>query len=962
MAKTKGIINYLRSLEKKQDGIRIGDDPSENILQGQGGEIVVKSSTDEAVENLNKALQEDGYKGKGLNLTRISEIFTDGIEGDNLNLEKILINIKKDNQELFDYLRRPTMSMEEMIALAETAGAKKITQKLLKRKKGQLLPAEDFVGGLLIMIRNAQKLEQMAKTISSAKDPKFLMSEDELLKLNQEFKLLLALQGNISAQVSGLSSEYGRGLGVAGNVQKLTNINITGYTDQINKLVNNMDQNTLEYNANMYLVLPNAGKLELAEKGWLLKGYDVAMEIWINQILGSPVTHAVNIAGNSLFQMQRTLETGLASVISEVRTLGGRRGKTGDRVYFGESMAEMHGFALSLADALQSSATTLALTGQSSDFLGKIDLKNKRAIGNTDNLIDIAEQLRRGEFTSSAIDTIGILTRLPGRFLASEDEFFKVIAERKVLYREAYRHGMIDYETALKSGYTKDQASEMFTQKYEDILTNTDQYTDITSLMKKEADISTFTKDPEGVWKTMVNFANLPGGKILVPFSKTPTNIVQETFDRTLNWSPVYKAIKGKIDGKETQTGREFDMAMSKLTVGATTFSTMALIASGYFGDDIVINGSGPTKGKAKKFMTGAKIPPYSIGVKQDNGEYKYITFSRFDPISGILAMGADYAYYANNTGPDDPALLALMKAGTLASAEYSLNLPFLQGLSDVVKIVQNPYDDKDHIMERLFIQFPAEKLSEIGLTATGMVNQYTNLPIVGSTSFTRTLERVQNPTASNTMLTERQLLQIEDSYLPAAWKGFYTALNSAKAGNPMFSSELAPALDFWGNQIDQTNGSFFEYFSPIKVKEGGYNHVEKELIRLAEQEGDVFSNHSKKFNGVQLSDEQYNEYVTYINYCDPIDDRIGLFPNMEIPIRNGETKYVSGDSSYRANQSLLNALSTEILSPEYLNEIYDTEKYNRLSAILQDRRSCALDKVKKEHSDFALYVELNGR
>ena len=78
--------------------------------------------------------------------------------------------------------------------------------------------------------------------------------------------------------------------------------------------------------------------------------------------------------------------------------------------------------------------------------------------------------------------------------------------------------------------------------------------------------------------------------------------------------------------------------------------------------------------------MGAANVPPYSIGIKQEDGSYEYTTFSRLDPLSALLIMGADMAQYAKYE--DDPAMLAMMaKAYTLSAAEYASNMPFFRAL-----------------------------------------------------------------------------------------------------------------------------------------------------------------------------------------------------------------------------------------------------------------------------------------
>ena len=67
----------------------------------------------------------------------------------------------------------------------------------------------------------------------------------------------------------------------------------------------------------------------------------------------------------------------------------------------------------------------------------------------------------KGDYLPMAVNMLGVITRLPGRFLASEDEFFKVISKRKVLYREAFRRKMITYEEAIRGGVDKETAKGM---------------------------------------------------------------------------------------------------------------------------------------------------------------------------------------------------------------------------------------------------------------------------------------------------------------------------------------------------------------------------------------------------------------------------------------------------------------------------------------------------------------------
>jgi hypothetical protein len=921
-------VEILNKLDLEQQKIHKETMPESDVTQMAGGDLAIKGMDDEGVTALNKVLTESGYSGPGLNLNRIGLIFkTEGNE-QVLDLQTMLVNIKENNKALFAHLRRPKQTMEGMVALAEQTGFSEIAYKLLNKKPGAVEPPENVIGGLIMMLKLGQEIEAKALAITKTSD------EGEKLQLFRELSVVATVQSNLTAQVSANVSEYGRGLAVVSNVAKLNNINLSEYTSRIDDLVQNLDENMIDYHAQAFLSLPSTGKAMYTKKGFFARGYDVAMEIYINALLSSPVTHMVNVAGNAMFQVSSTIETGLAGLIGNVRTLGGTRGQVGDRVYMGEMNAEAYGAKMALADAFKSMSLSFGVTGQAGDFASKIDLKNKRAIGSTDNMAHIMEMANKGDYKAMLINMIGVTTRLPGRFLASEDEFFKVISKRKVLYREAYRRKMMTYEEAIRGGVDKVKAKEMAQAKYTEIILEPP--ADIAEMMTNEAKIMTFQDDPQGAWATLVNVANLPGMKTIVPFSKTPTNIVKQVFDRTFNYSPIYKAIKQNLpnnmqgidQGGSKISGQEFDRALSKLVMGNGLFMGMVMVADGAFGDNIIINGSGPSDWKARRYMRSANIPPYSIGIKQDNGEYKYITFSRLDPLSGILAMASDYSYYAKNE--DNPSVLEnLAKSGSLAIAEYAMNLPFLQGVSEIFKMAGNPYGSKDDFFTRL-----QKTLAGIGgdvaMTVTSELNTYLpeSFELPGASSFTRTIERIGNPMANNTMLSAEQIDDANTFYFPEAMKGFYMALNRAKSGNPKYNKDLPPALDFWGNIKTQGNGKLYEFISPFKIQQGGYTSLDKELIRLSER-GYVFSSHRKKYNGVELSALQFNRYINLVNNSNRINEKYSL---------------ASGDPGFDSTRTLLPLLNSTINSEAYKLEVDDEEKFKMLNNILGEARSSAID------------------
>ena len=171
--------------------------------------------------------------------------------------------------------------------------------------------------------------------------------------------------------------------------------------------------------------------------------------------------------------------------------------RLGTKRYIGEAAAEMHGMMMAQKDALLLMAKTF-VTGEGGDLVSKIDLKNRRALGSSDNVADVYEAMAQGDFFKASVDALGIATRIPGRLLASEDEYFKVISMRRVLYREAHRESQIAYTMARRSGIDRETAKQVAQDKYSDVMINPSD--SLKEMMVTEARKLTFQGTPEGVF------------------------------------------------------------------------------------------------------------------------------------------------------------------------------------------------------------------------------------------------------------------------------------------------------------------------------------------------------------------------------------------------------------------------------------------------------------------------------
>ena len=163
----KGFIKTLKEFGTEAEKRSYGEPKEQLATEGPRGDVIIKGLDDTEIKALNQALKEDGYKGPGLNMGRIGELFDEKgqlklnlFEGNvQQSLDGLLQNIKNQNKELFAFMRRDTKSMEEMLMMAQTTGYENILNAILKRKPGDVPPPEDILGGLVVMIKLGKELQ-----------------------------------------------------------------------------------------------------------------------------------------------------------------------------------------------------------------------------------------------------------------------------------------------------------------------------------------------------------------------------------------------------------------------------------------------------------------------------------------------------------------------------------------------------------------------------------------------------------------------------------------------------------------------------------------------------------------------------------------------------------------------------------------------------------------------------------
>jgi urease gamma subunit len=195
-------------------------------------------------------------------------------------------------------------------------------------------------------------------------------------------------------------------------------------------------------------------------------------------------------------------------------------------------------------------------------------------------------------------------------------------------------------------------------------------------MAERQADYRTFRQafDPDGklgqnkvlqVWdkwnSAIGNLRNVPGGKYLVPFLQTPTNILKQG----LEYSPL---------GFSTVPGASDPMGqLSKAVVGSTVFAgAYAMANSG------LTTWDAPTNSTEKSEFYAAGLQPYSVKIGD-----KWVSYSKLGPLAYPIAMASALKWSKENNGDEGVLTTAgTAMAGTLG---FFADQSYVRGIGDII-------------------------------------------------------------------------------------------------------------------------------------------------------------------------------------------------------------------------------------------------------------------------------------
>ncbi|MCC5780531.1 hypothetical protein H7H48_15830 [Nitratireductor sp. B36] len=437
---------------------------------------------------------------------------------------------------------------------------------------------------------------------------------------------------------------------------------------------------------------------------------------------------------------------------------------------------------------------------------------------------------------------------LPTRTLGAADEFFKTLRYRAVIQARAAVE-------ASERGLSGKEAKAYIARSLNDSIDPaTGRAVDANAI--REAQSVSFQQD--------LNYETTIGGSfgralqnarktapalgVVLPFVKTPVNVIRYGVKLTPGLNLLQKEFRDSLYGSMGTEAQAHAMGQMSL---ASMFGGLAA----YLASTDQLTGAGPDDYKLKQELMATGWKPYSFKWEDENGDTKYLTLGRFDPMGMAFGMVADIVHLQKKNPEADYS--ELIGAAMIAVAKNLGEKTFLLNLNSAMEAFLDPEN----------------RLAKwTGRTAGSM------LPF-------SSLMRGMNP----------------DPYLREA-RGF---IDSAMRGIPGLSDKLPLALDVFGDPIER-------FVGVVDTQKSG-DIVEAEHNRIMLQTDKGIGKPDPKFEGVDLRDitlsDGVNAYQRYQELAGHLPGQRSLKSRLEDIIRS-ETYQDLPDGDSGVPGTRLNAIA----------------------------------------------------
>jgi hypothetical protein len=740
--------------------------------------------------------------------------------------------------------------------------------------------SETFVRGLLqgdleTRVGGNELAKSLAKTLTvydeSAKRIDALLTLAKDGALNDAGKLdlrrHLSFHEVLGRQVKGMQVDVARSMNVFKRVQDAG----PGLkTAEIRAVLDNLggDDQLLKL-AEAYTSMPDrASKNRLLERGFMGKLGEAFMYTYQANMLTWLETHAVNIAGSAIMGgLQPPLRL-LASGIGQTRTM--LLGAKQDLYTFDDVYASVFGFQNMVSDAFRMTRRAWEMNDV---HKLKGDEGSKESPLTADFWSDVPVRIFRDEImrTPDLKDTIpglfldglaSLQSSISFRPLASEDAFFSGMASRSQLHAEAWTYANKEFDRLISQGIPENEAmrevqlqvKQLLVERPADMQASIDAFRKMITFQTDIQDYKARGIPTGAAYAAFNDLLNNPAIKVIQPFVNTLQNIWIEG----TSFVPVANLVSPRFYDDWMKGGRHRDMAVARLAMGS-----MAVSAAASSAIEGRMTGYGPTQREDREALQRLGWQQYSGVFNEDeilpenrrilseitnvtSGEGKvYVSFGRFEPISYILAMGADMADAArfHTGGRWDEDSESVVKTGALVASNYITNLPIASGIGGFMDIFRSRQEDGG---ARL-VQFMDE-----------LAKVYTNFAISGApgvglanSALVSNIERLIDPERSN--------IKPDVMDLPVGVRSFYENMNRLRSRIPIVSRDVPVALDSLGREkVALTpREHWLNYLPAVRATVGKRSEIDEMLVSL----NYGISEPSDTWDGVRLSATQINRF-----------------------------------------------------------------------------------------------------
>lgn len=712
---------------------------------------------------------------------------------------------------------------------------------LEQRRRGEPLTDSQVIAAQRLYIASAENVRRAARMVADRSNvpPSAAALSDEMLQFN--LNRAISVHRAIQAEIAGAKADAGRALR-AWQV-------VTGTTRQArDQLMAVVDQYGGRIDAKGAARLAAMGAEELdraAQYGSVREAMSaVGADFLRLMFLSGPKTHLMNMAGNSLttvFDTLPRLGAGLKGRllgdpeleaqlgVAVAQWVGLRAGLAAQFRAFarsadygrmnrmlGETVQDMTSGRVGLRQGLQRSASTLVRENPiTATWRGRFDdmgvsgrkLDDGAGAGGpavSAERFGVSGDTAYGQF----LNGVGRVLSAPTDFLGWQDDFFKGVSE------VSERHAMA-YERAARELGEQAITRDEFAERYAFYVNNPTP--DMTAGARTAAQRRTFTepvgratRNIMGIRRAMNSVFGLPIGHLLLPFVVTPSNILKFAFQ-----SSPFGLLFREIQDDLAAGGARRAMAQSRMAAGTGLLMYgMDLASKGY------VTGSAPSEPGARELWERMGVQEYSIRVGD-----KWVSYRRLEPVSTMLAIGADLSQISHNIEQsDDPLLDAGELIGPAVGAAISVvtSKTYLTGLAELVQFVEDP--------ERY-----------------------------GTSYIERTLSSVTVPTLVS---------EVERAIDPEV-RAAHNAITEFLARMPGFSGDLPLEYDLWGRPRSWQSGvgTAYDVLSPFVIRKQDPEPVDEELYRIGHFPRRPASRISVPYNGQTVEVSLNNSPHIYQRY-----------------------------------------------------------------------------------------------